>query len=302
MLSFSFTCTQNDVGRLDKVVLSRAPGSTRALVNDAFARGAVRTGTRVLKKSDKVYAGLEVSVDGLAEAADRAVAPEPDAALDVVYSDASFVAVDKPAGMACHPIAPGEKGTLVAALLARYPECGSVGPDPLMCGLLHRIDGGTSGLLLAARTNDAYDAIRAQFTEHAAVKTYLALVEGRVNEAGGVSGHLAHASSFRGRMRCVSGAALPGGEKPMFAETFYKPLEFRDGATLLEVTIKTGVTHQIRCQLASIGHPIAGDELYGSKLASPATGGHALHSYSVTFAHPATGKTVTIKGRRPNWA
>ncbi len=302
MISFVFTCTREDAGRLDKVVLSHARTSSRALVNDAFVRGAVRTGTRVLKKSDKAFVGLKVSVCDLAETADRVVSPEPDAALDVVYSDAAFIAVDKPAGMACHPISPGEKGSLAAAVIARYPECVDVGPDPLMCGLLHRIDGGTSGLLLVARTNAAHDAIRAQFTEHTAVKTYLALVEGRVGESGGVSGFLAHSSSFRGRMRCVSGAALPGGERPMFAETFYKPLEFRDGVTLLEVTIKTGVTHQIRCQLASIGHPIAGDALYGSKLASPVAGGHALHSYAVTLIHPSTGKTVTVHGRRPAWA
>lgn len=302
MISFVFTCTPDDAGRIDRAVLARAPASSRALVNDAFARGAVRAGTRILKKSDRAAAGMEVSVEGLAETPDRAVSPEPDVALDVVRSDAALVAVDKPAGVACHPISPGEKGTLAAALVARFPECAAVGPDPLMCGLLHRIDGGTSGLLLAARTGAAYDAVRAQFAGHTAVKTYLALVEGPVDEPGGISGFLAHSSSFRGRMRCVSGAALPGGEKPMFAETFYRPLETRGDATLLEITIKTGVTHQIRCQLASIGHPVAGDALYGSKLAPPAAGGHALHSYAVAFVHPSTGKPVVFTGRRPAWA
>ncbi|MBQ9727666.1 MAG: RluA family pseudouridine synthase [Kiritimatiellae bacterium] len=305
MLDFSFAFTDADAaaGRLDKAVLARAPGSTRALVAACFAAGGVLAGERPARKSDRPAPGTRVDVAGLAETRDRAVEPEPDAALSVVWEDAHLVAFDKPAGQACHPVRPLERGTLAGAALARYPELAGVGGDPAIPGLLHRLDAGTSGLVLAARTQAAFDAVRAQIAAHAARKVYLALVEGAVEKAGGVSGHLAHADSFRGRMRPVSGGALPRGEKPMFAETFYRPLRRAGGFTLLEVAIFTGVTHQIRCQLASIGHPVAGDALYGAR-PLPASGapGHRLHSLSMTFAHPATGRETTVRAPAPPWA
>ena len=307
MLDFAFRCTEEDAaaGRLDRAVLARAPGATRALVAACFARGGVTRDGRPAAKSDRPTPGAEVRVAGLAEASDRAVAPEP-GPLAVAWEDAALVAVDKPAGQPCHPLGPGERGTLAGALLARYPEMAGVGLDPLQPGILHRIDAGTSGLVLAARTADAFERVRAQFAAHTARKVYLARVAGSVARAGGVSGHLAHAPSFRGRMRCVSGAALPRGERAMFAETFFRPLS-RDGATtLLEVTILTGVTHQIRCQLASIGHPILGDGAYGGPPLPGAVAGsaprHLLHALSATIVHPATGKETTIRVPRPDWA
>lgn len=305
MRSFSFDCSVEDVaaGRLDKAVLARAPGSTRALVAACFAAGGVRAGGRTASKSGRPEPGVRIDVSGLAETGDRAVAPEPDAPLAVVWEDASVVAFDKPAGQACHPVRPLERGTLAGAALARYPELAAVGGDPAMPGLLHRLDAGTSGLVLAARTQAAFDAVRAQLTAHAARKVYLALVEGAVDRAGGVSGHLAHADSFRGRMRPVSGGALPRGERPMFAETFYRPLRRAGAFTLLEVSIFTGVTHQIRCQLASIGHPVAGDALYGARPLPPAAGpGHRLHALAATFVHPATARPLTIRTPEPPWA
>ena len=303
-LDFAFTEEDSAAGRLDKAVLARAPGSTRALVAACFARGGVLADGRPAAKSDRPRPGAAVRVRGLAETADRAVAPEP-GPLAVVYEDASLVAVDKPAGQPCHPVAVGERGTLAAALLARYPEMGGVGGDPLMPGLLHRIDAGTSGLVLAARTEAAFAAVRAQFASHSARKIYLAEVEGDVAQAGGVSGFLAHASSFRGRMRPVSGASLPKGERAMFAETFYRPLERRDGRTLLEVEIRTGVTHQIRCQLASIGHPIVGDTTYGARgpsLSGPFGPLHRLHALSATIVLPSTGREATLRTPPPPWA
>ena len=305
MRSFSFGFTAEDAaaGRLDKAVLARAPGSTRALVAACFAAGGVRAGGRAAAKSDRPAPGTRIDVADLAETGDRAVAPEPDAPLAVVYEDAALVAFDKPAGQACHPVRPLERGTLAGAALARYPELADVGGDPAIPGLLHRLDAGTSGLVLAARTQPAFDAVRAQLSAHSARKVYLALVEGAVEKAGGVSGHLAHADSFRGRMRCVSGGALPRGERPMFAETFYRPLRRTGAFTLLEVSIFTGVTHQIRCQLASVGHPVAGDALYGARpLPASAGPGHRLHALSATFVHPATGRETTVRAPAPPWA
>lgn len=301
-LSFEYTAADAAAGRLDRAVLARAPGSTRALVSACFAAGGVRADGRPAAKSERPGPGTRIDVAGLALTSDRAPAPEPGLPLSVSYVDAALVAFDKPAGQSCHPVAPGERGTLAGAALARYPELAGVGGDPAIPGLLHRLDAGTSGLVLAARTQTAFDAVRAQLSAHAVRKTYLALVEGAVEKAGGVSGHLAHADSFRGRMRCVSGGALPRGERPMFAETFFRPLRRAGALTLLEVTILTGVTHQIRCQLASIGHPVAGDMLYGARPLPGGEPGHRLHSLTMSLVHPATGRPATLRVPAPAWA
>ena len=290
----------------------------RAAVSACFAAGGVTAGGRVLAKSERPPAGAVVSVSGLEEPSDRAARPEPDLPLSVAWENADLLALDKPSGQPCHPLSPGETGTLAGALLARYPETASVGPDPLQPGIVHRIDAGTSGLVIAARNQAAYDFVRAQFAAKAVRKVYLALVRGRVAASGGVSGYLAHAPSFRGRMRVVSPGALPGGERPMFAETFWKPLAAGPcGTTLLEVVIRTGVTHQIRCQLASAGHPIVGDAVYGpagipvpaglpfAAESGPSSAARApsfaLHSLSASLLLPGS-SPVTLRVPPPPWA
>lgn len=312
MLDFDFAVPEASGGsppeRADRLVAAMAPRPTsRAMVAECFARGGVRLEAasapgRAVGKSERPAPGTKIAVRGLAETADRAAAPEPGAPLSVAWEGCGLVALDKPAGQACHPLSRDEKGTLAGALLARYPQTASVGDDPLRPGLLHRIDAGTSGLVLAALSQDAFDAVRAQFAAQTVVKKYLALVAGRVSASGGASGHLAHSPSFRGRMRPVSPQSVPRGEKPLFAETFWRPVaERRDGATLLEVEIRTGVTHQIRCHLASAGHPIVGDQVYGG----PPSGfpGHCLHSLSAELELPGTGgRRAEIRVPPPPWA
>lgn len=307
VISFSFICTPADAeaGRLDKAILSRAPRSTRALVSRCFATGGVVAGGAAARKSFRPIPGVEVSVSALAETGDCAVEPEPDSPLSVVWNDAAagLVALDKPAGQPCHPLASGERGTMASALVARFPQASSVGDNPLMPGLLHRIDAGTSGLVLAALTAEAWTFARAQFAAQTVRKTYLARVIGRVAGPGGASGFLAHCSSFRGKMRTVSAARQPKGERAMFAETFWKPL-FRDGSsTILEVEIRTGVTHQIRCQLSAAGHPVEGDTLYGAPtpLRGPFGAFHRLHAHALSLQLPS-GRTVTVKTQLPEWA
>ena len=248
--------------RIDKFLNDRFPSTTRSFLADAFATKQILVNGRPVKKSEKLLPGATILIKELVEQSDRYVVPV-EGELKIVYESSKIVACNKPAGMDCHPISVGEVGTLANALVARYPELSEVGDDPLMAGLLHRIDAGTSGLVVAAKDSATYEAIRKLFAERKVKKTYHAWVHGRVDAAGGISGNMAHHNSFRGRMRCVFGPQ-PNGERLMWAETFYKPVEYRQGETLLEVTIYTGVTHQIRCQLASIDHPIVGDTLYGS--------------------------------------
>lgn len=248
--------------RIDKFLNDRFPSTTRSFLADAFAAKQIFVNGRPVKKSEKLLPGATILIKELIEQSDRYVVPV-DGNLEIVYESSTIVACNKPAGMDCHPISVGEVGTLANALVARFPELSEVGEDPLMAGLLHRIDAGTSGLVVAAKDSATYEAIRKLFAERKVKKTYHAWVHGRVDASGGISGNMAHHNSFRGRMRCVFGPQ-PNGERLMWAETFYKPIEYRPGETLLEITIYTGVTHQIRCQLASIGHPIVGDKLYGS--------------------------------------
>lgn len=307
MISFSFTCTASDVeiGRLDKAVLARAPRSGRALVAECFAGGGVLARGRAAAKSLRPEPGMEVRVLNLAERDDPAISPEPDAPLSIVWRDdsAGLVAFDKPAGQPCQPLRRGERGTLAGAVVAQFPETVGVGDDPRMPGLLHRIDAGTSGLVLAALSQKSWLFARDQFSARSVRKTYLARVIGRVDAPGGASGFLAHTSSFRGKMRPVSSSALPGGERAMFAETFWKPISSDGSSTLLEVEIRTGVTHQIRCQLAAAGHPIEGDTLYGAPtaLAGPHGPWHRLHSLAATLSLPS-GATKTIRTKPPCWA
>lgn len=300
--TISFTISETDLRnvRLDKIILAHFPTSTRALVSHAFEKATVCINGSPQPKAFRPTEGSVVTLPQLLESTDHAVTPQG-GALDIVCVDPSILALNKPGGQSCHPLKPGETGTLANIIVAHYPEMAGIGGDPLMPGLLHRIDAGTSGLVLCARNPEAFAFIRSQFTARTVKKTYTAVVQGNVRNAGGVSGYLAHNSSFRGKMRCVSGAKLPRGEQPLFAETFFKPLEYRDGETVLKVTIYTGVTHQIRCQLAYIGHPIVGDATYGSDSALKGEHGtfHLLHATDIEFVHPFTRKTVLLNAALP---
>lgn len=298
----TFTVDVAQAGRrLDAVLLERWPTSTRALAQRALMDGRVRVNGQAAHKGFRVAGGERVAVAELLERADARANPNPELPLDVCHVDDDVVAVCKPAGMDVHPLRPDERGTLANALVARYPELAGIGDQPLMAGIVHRIDGDTSGLVLAARTPAAYERLRAQFAAQTVRKTYLALVAGAVERAGELVHDLAHQPWRRGRM--VEARRLREPVRPMHAVTAYRPLRRVGAHTLLEVTIFTGVTHQIRCQLSLAGHPIAGDALYGiPPFAKGGTGGepaasfdrHFLHAAAIDLAHPRTGLSLHI--------
>jgi len=274
--------TVSDV-RLDKVVALAYPGIAQSFIAKAFDEGNITLDGRAAGKGESSVAGQTLHISTLMEEVDRC-ARAVEGPLDIVYESTHLLGFNKPRGQNCHPIDAEETDTLVNAIIARYPRLATIGGNPMMPALLHRIDRGTSGLVLAARNDAVYRDVRDLFAMHRVDKVYHALVEGRVDARGGVTGYLAHAKDGAGKMRVVTQQTAPGSERALRAETFYKPIHASKTYTLLEVLIRTGVTHQIRCHLASIGHPIVGDTLYGAA-PSPIAGPDRffLHAFSVSM-------------------
>ena len=296
--------------RLDAALLNAFPSSTRAFVREAVERGDVLVDGRRAAKGLKLRGGETISIAELAEAADNVVQPNASVSINVVFEDESLLALDKPAGIPVQPISRGETTTLMNGVVARFPECQAVGDSPLMAGALHRIDADTSGLVLVARTAQAFEALRTQFTAQTVEKTYLALVEGSVAVGGTLENDLAHDPTLpfcrmidadRNRLTMAQRESL----RRMHAVTKFTPvahvMEENEERTLLEVTIFTGVTHQIRAQLAFAGMHIVNDRLYGA-FAVENMRGHCLHALGARFEHPTGGGLVDIKTQYPVWA
>jgi 23S rRNA pseudouridine1911/1915/1917 synthase len=281
-------------GRLDRA-LADALGVGRAAVKRAFLVGDVRVAGRRARASDPARPGALVSVD--IEAAAGAPAPEPDAPLRVLLEHPRLLVVDKPPGIAVHPLAPEEGGTLANAVVARYPECADASPDPREGGAVQRLDLDTSGCLVFARDREAWDAIHDALQEHRVEKDYLALVVGRLAAGGVVSTPLAQ----RGGRAVAAPDALAEerlrakGLRPRAAETRYEVEERFERHTLLRVRIVTGVMHQVRAHLAHLGHPVAGDALYGGEGAAlSGLRRQFLHAVRVAFEAPG-GERVEVE-------
>ncbi|WP_242395201.1 RluA family pseudouridine synthase [Anaeromyxobacter oryzisoli] len=285
-------------GRLDRA-LADALGLGRAAVKRAFALGEVRVRGRRVRASDPAAPGALVELD--VEEPAGPPAPEPEAPLAVLLEAPRLVVVDKPAGIAVHPLAPGEGGTLANAVVARYPECALASPDPREGGAVQRLDLETSGCVLFARDPEAWAALHEQLRARAVEKIYRALVAGRVS-AGGVSS--VPLAQRGGRVvaapdREAEDRLLAKGLRPRPAETHWEPERRFAAHTLLRVRIATGVMHQIRVHLALLGHPVAGDALYGGAAAAiPGLHRQFLHATRLAFEAPG-GDHVAVESPLP---
>jgi 23S rRNA pseudouridine1911/1915/1917 synthase len=284
-----FLIGDGDAGlRLDHFLAKAMAGQSRARVQQAIEQGLARVDGAVRKASYRLRAGECVTASAV-EPPPLAAYPE-DIPLAILYEDAGVVAVDKPAGMVVHAGAGRHAGTLVNALLARYGALSGEG-GALRPGIVHRIDKGTSGVLLVAKTDEAHRALARQFAGRTVEKTYLALVEGRMAaEEGRVERPIARDPLHRTRMT----ARLETGRPAL---TFWRVRRRFARFTLLEVRIATGRTHQIRVHLASLRHPVAGDALYGA--AAHPLGRPFLHAHRVAFVSPATGENVIVVSPLP---
>ena len=302
----------NDRGgvRLDAALLLAFPTTTRAFVREAVESGEVLVNGRRAAKGLKLRGGETIVVNALAEAVDNTVAPNPAVRARCVFEDDALLAYDKPAGMPVQPLSRTELSTLMNGVVARHPECVPLGNRPLMAGALHRIDADTSGLVLVARTTAAFENLRAQFSAQTVEKTYLALVEGSVAVGGTLEHDLVHdptlpfcrmIDSRHNRLTRAQCAEL----RPLHAVTTFRPLALtsveNEERTLLEVTIFTGVTHQIRAQLALAGMHIINDRLYGA-FAVEGMRGHCLHALGAKFRHPVTDQAMEVRTDYPDWA
>lgn len=289
-------------GRLDRA-LADALGLGRAAVKEAFRAGRVRVAGRRVRGSDPASEGLAVEVE--VEGPAGPPAPEPGLPLAVLAESPRWVVVDKPSGVATHPLRAGERGTLAGAVAARYPECAAASLDAREGGAVHRLDAGTSGCVLFARDRAAWLQLREALSRREVEKVYLALVAGRV-EAGGVcSTPLAQRG---GRSVPVTDEG-PGGRLPSRAgparpaETHYAPVRRFRRHTLVEVRIPTGAMHQIRAHMAHLGHPVAGDVDYGGAAAElPGLSRQFLHAARLGFALPEGGRTVVESPLPPDLA
>jgi 23S rRNA pseudouridine1911/1915/1917 synthase len=268
--------------RADKAVAVLA-GVSRSRARRWIEDGRVRVDGQRVAPSDPVAAGSRVEFP---DSADDELAPEP-VDFDVVYEDDQLLVVDKPPGLVVHPGAGRTSGTLAAGLLHRYPELEGVG-EPGRWGIVHRLDKDTSGLLVVARTADAFGTLRRDLRARRIRRRYLALVTGTMPARRGTI----DAPLGRDPSRPTRRAVVPDG-KP--AVTHYRVVEEWPDVSLLEVELETGRTHQIRVHLAAIGHPLVGDTVYGR----PGPTRIFLHASGIELPHPADRRPLTFESPLP---
>jgi 23S rRNA pseudouridine1911/1915/1917 synthase len=289
-----FSAGISDAGkRLDQLVREQAPDFSRARIQEWIKAGRVMVNGQRERPSHAVRAGDVIEVEPVEPPPLNAVAEA--IPLSVLYEDSDLVAIDKPAGMVVHAGAGIHSGTLVNALLHRYEALSGVGGN-MRPGIVHRLDRYTSGVLLVAKNDRAHHALAAQFSSRQVEKIYWALVHGQVRgESGRIDRPITRDPIRRTRMT----ARLDHGRS---AWTEYRVLRRFARFTLLEARIGTGRTHQIRVHLSSLGHPVAGDALYGAPRnvpGMPALDRYFLHARRIRFRQPSTGDELTVESPLP---
>ena len=292
--------TESAGKRLDRVLLERFPATTHNLIAKAIQEKNITINGQPTEKGYKVQDQDTLAVQQLDEATDRCVTPNPNVLIDVIFEDDFILVFHKPAGMAVHPVNPDETGTLANGIVARWPDLAAIGEDRLFPAILHRLDTDTSGVMIAAKTPSTYTTLRQQFHAHHVQKIYLALIHGHPIRKGRLEGYLTHEKKNRGKMCVVDTAHRTAKAEVFRAVTEYSLAGYYRDYTLLEVRIPTGVTHQIRCQLAHHGYPIAGDNLYGDHRFS-IQGLHRqfLHAWKLILHHPGTAKEMVFTANLP---
>jgi len=287
----SLTCTASQrTARLDRWLAGQWPQFSRARWQKAIAAGLVRVNGTVARSSNPVEAGDVIDAAPPPAAEPPALAAAEDIPLEIIYEDDDLLCLNKPPGLVVHPAAGHWQGTLVNAILHHCADV-SHGGHPLRPGIVHRLDKDTSGCILVAKNDAAHTALARQFADRTAQKTYLAVVRGRPRATGGViTGAIARHPVHRQRMAI---SRRPGARA---AETTWKVLQSAGNLSLLECRPKTGRTHQIRVHLKHLGHPIAGDRVYGGGADFTR---QLLHAWKIAVSHPSTGEGLEFSSPVP---
>jgi len=275
--------------RLDSFVASKTELS-RTQAQRMIREGVILLNGKVVKPNAVTKTGDLVDIT-FPDAVETDVLPE-NIPLDVLYEDEDLLVVNKPQGMVVHPSAGHDSGTLVNALLYHIRDLSGIGGE-LRPGIVHRIDRMTSGLLVVAKNDVAHHALSEQFRDHSAHRSYAALVDGNIRqEEDTIDAPLARHPVDRKRMAIV----LDGRE----AVTHWRVASRYGQYTLLQIELETGRTHQIRVHLASIQHPVTGDDVYGREKRPFGLAGQALHGYRLTFHHPRIDKQMVFYAPLPD--
>ncbi len=285
--------------RLDRGVAMLADVSRRAAA-ELITRGEVAVDGVVVNVVREALRQGSVITIALSTDTQAVVGAEPEVAFDVVFSDDAVIVIDKPAGLVVHPGAGNHDGTLVGGLLARFPdlaELSAVGVcSPERPGIVHRLDKGTSGLMVVARTQEAYGALVAQLADRSVARRYLALLEGTVgDDRGEVDAPIGRSARTPTKM-AISSSGRPARTAYTVRERRHRPRDL----TLVELSLHSGRTHQIRVHMAAIGHPVVGDARYGAPERDLGAGRFFLHAYALAFDHPTSHERVEFSAALPD--
>lgn len=287
--------------RLDLYLVRHGLAASRRHARSLIAAGQVRVNGVRSRKGRNVGAADVVELDRPAAA--PALRPIHELPLEVLYADDELVVVNKPGLLPCHPLAPGDRPTLMNALVARYPDAALAGSNPLEGGLVHRLDNGTSGATMVALTEAGLKRLRAALKGGRILRRYAALVRGRLEGPLQLDFPIAHHPRNRRKMVAVHGDRAAARLKARPASSAVAPMRQIGGYTLVEVAPRTGRRHQIRIHLAEAGFPIAGDELYGGPPIAPlAPGRFFLHLCELRIDRDLDhdrAQTLAVSGRGP---
>lgn len=285
---YIFTAETSGV-RLDRLIADQVPDLSRTRIQALIKSGQITVNGASCKASLKLEGGEAIAIT-LPPPEISHIEPE-NIPLDVLYEDADLIVINKPAGMVVHPAYGHSSGTLVNAVLYRWPELREVG-DQHRAGIVHRLDKDTSGVIVVARTPQAHRALAEQFAARTTHKLYLALVEGNPES---MTGRIEAPIGRDTRQRKQMAVTRDGRE----AVSEFKVVELYADHALLEVTILTGRTHQIRVHLAFIGHSVVGDSVYGRRKQRIKMKRNFLHAAELSIDSPSTGERLTCKAPLP---
>ena len=277
--------------RADKAISAALPALSRSAVQALIQDGRVLCNGAPVQKSTKLPVQSVLTVE-IPPARPLEVVAQ-NIPLDIVYEDSDLLVVNKPKGMVVHPAAGNEDGTLVNALLYHCGDSLSGINGELRPGIVHRIDKDTSGLLIVAKNDAAHRSLAEQIKAHSFTREYRAVVYGRIKADGTVDAPIARHPQERKRMAVVRSPAARE------AVTHYFVVRHFTGFTQLRLRLETGRTHQIRVHMAYIGHPVAGDPVYGPKKVITSLGGQCLHAGLIGFVHPRTGQYMEFEAPLP---